>query len=245
MADKLETKLRKIEDALGGTKPTPNIEDKLGWHLDYIEDLIEEGGGGGGTTVIANPEMSGDEDDLVGLQVGNTKYKVSGEGGGSEVIANPTLEGDEDSLNSIEIDGTKYIVEGGSSESKHNIYIAGYDDGQEIYIDGEGPGSDSWNTLFEEVRACGEQGDRYSALTSVFDLLTGNEGTDFNMAVFCDTYDVEIDGNNETIQYLVFDTCYNPEYCGEIYVAYNVTRDEYYIDFTRWYAIRESRKTFI
>ena len=75
MADKLETKLRKIEDALGGTEPTPDTEDKLGWHLDYIEELAQEGGGG--TTVVANPEMSGDEDDLVGLQVGETKYKVN------------------------------------------------------------------------------------------------------------------------------------------------------------------------
>jgi len=108
MADKLETKLRKIEDALGGTEPTPDTEDKLGWHLDYIEELAQEGGGG--TTVVANPEMSGDEDDLVGLQVGETKYKIN-DNVGSEVIANPILEGNEDSLSSIEIDGTKFKVE--------------------------------------------------------------------------------------------------------------------------------------
>lgn len=36
-------------------------------------------GGGGGTNVVANPELSGNEDSLSGLQVGNTKYKVEGD----------------------------------------------------------------------------------------------------------------------------------------------------------------------
>lgn len=38
------------------------------------------GEGGGGTTVVANPTLSGTEPDLTGLQVGETKYKVSGGG---------------------------------------------------------------------------------------------------------------------------------------------------------------------
>ncbi len=83
----LENHLQKIEQQLGSNVndiPPYNEPDKLGWHLNKIEDLLEQGGGGGGgTTVIANPEMSGEEDDLVGLQVGNIKYKISGEGGGS------------------------------------------------------------------------------------------------------------------------------------------------------------------
>lgn len=37
---------------------------------------IDVGGGGSGTTVIANPTLVGTEDNLVGLQVGETKYKV-------------------------------------------------------------------------------------------------------------------------------------------------------------------------
>lgn len=44
-----------------------------------IEDLliqIKEAGGGGGTTVIANPEETGSETELAGLQVGSTKYKI-------------------------------------------------------------------------------------------------------------------------------------------------------------------------
>ena len=43
MAD-LESKLKKIESALGGDKDTPEVYDKLGWHLDYIEELVQEGG---------------------------------------------------------------------------------------------------------------------------------------------------------------------------------------------------------
>lgn len=30
----------------------------------------------GGTTVVANPELSGDEDDLTGLEVDGVKYKI-------------------------------------------------------------------------------------------------------------------------------------------------------------------------
>lgn len=40
------------------------------------------GGGGGGTNVVANPTLAGTEDDLTGLQVGDTKYKVGGSSGG-------------------------------------------------------------------------------------------------------------------------------------------------------------------
>ena len=48
MADRLNKKLLKIENSLGGTKKVPlGVQDKLGWHLDYIDKLIEEGGGGG------------------------------------------------------------------------------------------------------------------------------------------------------------------------------------------------------
>ena len=47
--DKLAKELRDIEKALGGDETLPDSyyksDDKLGWHLDYIEDLIEEGGG--------------------------------------------------------------------------------------------------------------------------------------------------------------------------------------------------------
>ena len=42
---------------------------------------------GVGTTVIANPELSGTENNLTGLQVGGTKYKVpQGSGGQMEIV---------------------------------------------------------------------------------------------------------------------------------------------------------------
>jgi len=65
------------------------------------------------TPVVANPTVAGSESDLTSIQIGDTKYKVTGGGGGgSEVIANPTLVGDEDSLTGLEVDGTKYKVSG-------------------------------------------------------------------------------------------------------------------------------------
>lgn len=45
MADSLEKKLRNIENALGGDAlPPEHTNDRLGWHLDYIESLIDDGG---------------------------------------------------------------------------------------------------------------------------------------------------------------------------------------------------------
>ena len=49
MSSKLEEKLNDIEKKLGSTEPTPEVADKLGWHLDKIESLIEGGGSEGGT----------------------------------------------------------------------------------------------------------------------------------------------------------------------------------------------------
>ena len=48
-----------------------------------IKPLLEDGGQGG-STVVANPELSGDEASLTGLEVDGTKYKVeSGSSAGS------------------------------------------------------------------------------------------------------------------------------------------------------------------
>ena len=48
MADALDTKLRNIEKALGGEEVYPfDVQDKLGWHLDYIESLIKGGSSSG------------------------------------------------------------------------------------------------------------------------------------------------------------------------------------------------------
>ena len=43
----------------------------------WLNEIAENGGGGGGTTVVANPTLAGTEDALTGLQVGDTKYKVT------------------------------------------------------------------------------------------------------------------------------------------------------------------------
>lgn len=45
-----------------------------------INDIADKYEGGGGTNVVANPTLAGTEADLTGLQVGDTKYKVSGGG---------------------------------------------------------------------------------------------------------------------------------------------------------------------
>ena len=50
--------------------------EKVGAEGNNNLERIRSLGGGGGTTVVANPELSGDEANLTGLQVGNTKYAV-------------------------------------------------------------------------------------------------------------------------------------------------------------------------
>lgn len=45
--------------------------------IEFLKDEI-----GGGANVVANPELSGTEPALTGLQVGETKYKVSQSSGG-------------------------------------------------------------------------------------------------------------------------------------------------------------------
>lgn len=64
-------------------EPQSRIEDLL---LE-LKNAIEQGGGGGGTTVVANPTLVGTEDNLTGLQVGSTKYKVPD---GDEIIDDTT-----------------------------------------------------------------------------------------------------------------------------------------------------------
>lgn len=46
----------------------------------HVRETIQTGSG---TTVIANPTLVGTEDELTGLQVGETKYKVPSGGSGS------------------------------------------------------------------------------------------------------------------------------------------------------------------
>lgn len=65
-----------IEATIEGTEYTDPPQSRMEALLKELNELIIAGGGGGGTTVIANPEETGSEADLVGLQVGSTKYKL-------------------------------------------------------------------------------------------------------------------------------------------------------------------------
>lgn len=61
--------------------------------------------------VIPNPELSGDEPALTGLQVGDDKFAVPQ---GTEVVANPTLAGTESDLTGLQVGETKYVVPQGT-----------------------------------------------------------------------------------------------------------------------------------
>ena len=98
-----------------------------------IGDTVYKIDSSGGTTVVANPTLAGTEDDLTGLQVGDTKYKVpSGttqeQANWNEsdtnspayiknkpsipdaVVANPTLAGTEADLTGLQVGSTKYAI---------------------------------------------------------------------------------------------------------------------------------------
>lgn len=74
-----------------------------------------------GTYVKANPELAGTEQDLTGLQVENTKFKVPQP---TTVVANPTLAGTEDALTGLQVGSTKYKVAGGTRLYKHNLTLS-------------------------------------------------------------------------------------------------------------------------
>lgn len=61
--------------------------------------------------VIPNPELSGDEPALTGLQVGDDKFAVPQ---GTEVVANPVLAGTESDLTGLQVGETKYTVPQGT-----------------------------------------------------------------------------------------------------------------------------------
>ena len=65
-----------LAKALGENVTLPDTDTER--ILVYLRKLIEVIEQGGGTEVIANPTLAGTEDDLTGMQVGDTKYKVGG-----------------------------------------------------------------------------------------------------------------------------------------------------------------------
>ena len=60
--------------------------------------------------ITANPELSGEETELTGLELNGTKYKIT-DAVGTTVVANPELVGTESDLTSIQVGETKYKVE--------------------------------------------------------------------------------------------------------------------------------------
>lgn len=80
------------------------ISKHTGAEIDEAVEAVLDGDVG--TTVVANPTLAGTEAALTGLQVDETKYKVT------NVVANPTLAGTEPSLTGIEVGGNKYAVSG-------------------------------------------------------------------------------------------------------------------------------------
>lgn len=78
---KITRKLKELGLKINGVEPKGDTTSEIikGIADDYT---------GGGTTVVANPTLAGTEEELTGLQVGETKFKV---GGGDENTSITTL----------------------------------------------------------------------------------------------------------------------------------------------------------
>ena len=73
--------------------------DTQSWYVfDKTKVWKKSSGSGGGTTVVANPELVGTEDDLTGLQVEETKYKIPSGGGSGILVVNAEVFGDDTTL---------------------------------------------------------------------------------------------------------------------------------------------------
>ena len=63
-------------------------------HQTVTKEEKDKWNQGGGTTVVANPEMSGEEENLEGIQIGSEKFKIPQGGAGSseakDITMNPT-----------------------------------------------------------------------------------------------------------------------------------------------------------
>ena len=133
MADRLEQHLVNIEKDLGGDGKLPkNYDqiDKLEWHLDKIEDLLEGGTGGGSVDDVKVNGESVVEDKIANINLKTINNEsIAGDGNinipaGSEVVANPTLAGTEATLEGLQVGDTKYAVPqgGGGEDSIDGVY---------------------------------------------------------------------------------------------------------------------------
>lgn len=103
--------------------------------IEFLKDEI-----GGGTNVVANPELSGTETVLTGLQVGNTKYVVpQGSGGQMEFVTlNQVLDGEPHNITQEQ--ATKLqngaILTDEEGRVYHLVGLMPDEDGTLIYNDG-------------------------------------------------------------------------------------------------------------
>ena len=93
---------------------TPTGEEPTAQYIT-IGDTVYKIEGSGGTTVVANPTLAGTENNLTGIQVGSTKYKVEQP---INVVANPTLAGTESDLTGLQVGNTKYKIPNGGSSTQ-------------------------------------------------------------------------------------------------------------------------------
>ena len=102
------------------------------------------------TSVVANPTLAGTEDELSGLEINGTKYKVSGE----NVVANPTLAGTEAELNGLEVGSTKYKVRKGTTIYKHtlnNIQSTPFARSLDVFTLNPTPYSGQYGALIQQI----------------------------------------------------------------------------------------------
>lgn len=107
-----------IRATIDGTEYTDPPQSRMEDLLIELKETIEQGGGGG-TTVIANPTLAGTEDNLTGLQVGSTKYKVPSGGSGSTAWGSITgTIGDQTDLKNAldaKFDASNAVISGGGA----------------------------------------------------------------------------------------------------------------------------------
>ena len=173
------------------------LTDSLGTQIYPVIDPSDKG-----TKVVANPTLAGTENNLTGIQVGETKYKVpaGGGGGGSEVVINPTLTGNEDNVSGIEVDGTKYKLDYAPTRPSYGDYLDELESGYYFYNvinpnyeDEGGSRPDSLSEIAEYLRSVFEGID-----TNLIQHMSG--GTENLPFVFQEYYGNSIQFQDQTLR---------------------------------------------
>lgn len=103
-----------------------------------------------GTTVEANPDVSGKEDSLTSIKIGDRNYIVGGGGGGSSVTPNPEdLDPNSDTwLSGLKIDNTNYYIP--TQEAIRLLTLS--DENSFLHID-DIVNNNDFNTLYDFISA--------------------------------------------------------------------------------------------